>query len=75
MSMEPVAAHYSSGGDLGDAIAERLENAGKDTSALTPPDLASVDEFIPSPGRAIRRSAAGTRNVLILNTRQTGHRR
>jgi ubiquinone/menaquinone biosynthesis C-methylase UbiE len=40
-----VAAHYSCRNDLADAIAERLQNAGKDLEALTTADLATVDEF------------------------------
>jgi ubiquinone/menaquinone biosynthesis C-methylase UbiE len=40
-----VASHYSGDGDLADAIAHALRQAGKDTASLTTSDLASVDEF------------------------------
>ena len=41
-----VADHYAKdGGDLTDAIAVRLRNAGKDPGKLAPADLASIDEF------------------------------
>jgi ubiquinone/menaquinone biosynthesis C-methylase UbiE len=42
---DPVAVHYSGGGDLAAAIAASLRRAGKDLDALTTTDLASVDEF------------------------------
>lgn len=45
MPTDPVEAHYAGGGGLAKAIAERLEKVGKDLGALTPRDLASVDEF------------------------------
>ena len=41
----PVAVHYCEGGDLAQAIAARLQSAGKDLDALTTADLATVDEF------------------------------
>lgn len=41
----PVAAHYSSGGGLADAIADGLREAGKDPAAITAADLVSIDEF------------------------------
>jgi ubiquinone/menaquinone biosynthesis C-methylase UbiE len=40
-----VAAHYCGEGDLAQAIAARLQNAGRDLDALTTADLATVDEF------------------------------
>ncbi len=42
---DEVAAHYSGTGDLAEAIAKRLRDAGKDLDALTPADLAGIDEF------------------------------
>lgn len=42
---DKVASHYSSTGNLADAIAEKLRAAGKDTSALTTADLGTIDEF------------------------------
>jgi ubiquinone/menaquinone biosynthesis C-methylase UbiE len=42
---DEVATHYAGGGDLARAIADRLRQAGKDTSRLTTADLGSVDEF------------------------------
>ena len=43
--VDKVATHYAGGGDLAAAIADRLRQAGKDTSRLTTADLGSVDEF------------------------------
>jgi ubiquinone/menaquinone biosynthesis C-methylase UbiE len=40
-----VASHYAGGGDLAQAIAEKLRTAGKDVTKLTTADLATVDEF------------------------------
>ncbi|MFQ5959166.1 MAG: class I SAM-dependent methyltransferase [Alphaproteobacteria bacterium] len=41
---EEVASHYTRG-NLGDIILSALTDAGKDIDALTPADLAPVDEF------------------------------
>ena len=43
--VDKVATHYAGGGDLAAAIADRLRQAGKDTSKLTTADLGTVDEF------------------------------
>lgn len=40
-----VARHYGGEGDVAEAIAASLRNAGKDMTRLTTADLASVDEF------------------------------
>ena len=40
-----VAAHYCDEGDLAEAIAVRLQSAGKGLDVLTTADLATVDEF------------------------------
>jgi ubiquinone/menaquinone biosynthesis C-methylase UbiE len=42
---DKVTTHYGGTGDLVDAIADSLRRAGKDLDALTPADLAGVDEF------------------------------
>jgi ubiquinone/menaquinone biosynthesis C-methylase UbiE len=42
---DKVASHYSGGGDLARAIAEKLRRAGKDISKLTTADLETIDEF------------------------------
>lgn len=42
---DKVASHYSSSGNLADAIAARLRGIGKDPNALTTADLGSIDEF------------------------------
>src|SRR5690606_5132418 len=42
---DKVASHYSSSGNLADAIAARLRGIGKDTTALTTADLGAIDEF------------------------------
>jgi len=42
---DAVAAHYSGGGALADAIAASLRRAGKDLTALRTSDLAPFDEF------------------------------
>lgn len=49
---DQVTAHYSGGGRLAEAIAERFKDSGKDVGTLTTTDLAPVDEF------HIRRRAA-----------------
>jgi cyclopropane fatty-acyl-phospholipid synthase-like methyltransferase len=43
--IEDVSAHYSSGGDLAEKIAEGLRSAGKDLNELKAIDLSAVDEF------------------------------
>ena len=43
--IDDVAAHYSGGGGLAEAIAERLRSAGKDLDQLKTTDLTAVDEF------------------------------
>ena len=43
--IEKVAAHYSSGGDLAEKIAESLHSSGKNLSDLKTVDLSAVDEF------------------------------
>jgi ubiquinone/menaquinone biosynthesis C-methylase UbiE len=43
--IDQVAAHYSGSGGLADAIAESLQNAGKELNELKTTDLATVDEF------------------------------
>jgi ubiquinone/menaquinone biosynthesis C-methylase UbiE len=40
-----VASHYSEDLKLADAIAQKLQSAGKDLNKLTTADLATVDEF------------------------------
>jgi ubiquinone/menaquinone biosynthesis C-methylase UbiE len=40
-----VASHYSEDLKLADAIAQKLQSAGKDLNKLTTTDLAAVDEF------------------------------
>lgn len=42
---EGIEAHYSGGGKIAEAIAARLQGAGKALDKLTTLDLASVDEF------------------------------
>lgn len=42
---QPVSEHYDSGGDLGARILAALCAVGKDPDALTPEDLAHVDQF------------------------------
>jgi ubiquinone/menaquinone biosynthesis C-methylase UbiE len=42
---DEVATHYSGRGDLAEAIAGKLREAGKDIGALTTADLGSIDEF------------------------------
>lgn len=43
--IDKVASHYGVGGDLADAIAAKLREAGKDLAALTTADLGTIDEF------------------------------
>ena len=43
--IEKVSAHYSSGGDLAEKIAEGLQSAGKNLKDLKTVDLSAVDEF------------------------------
>ncbi len=45
VSSDSVSAHYGKDGDLVDAIAGRLTEAGLEISTLSTSDLASVDEF------------------------------
>ena len=42
---DAVARHYSDGRDLADVIAHALRSAGRAPDALSPRDLATVDEF------------------------------
>jgi SAM-dependent methyltransferase len=42
---DKVASHYTAGGNLANAIADRLRQAGKDIDKLTTADLGPVDEF------------------------------
>jgi ubiquinone/menaquinone biosynthesis C-methylase UbiE len=43
--IDDVASHYGGRGDLADAIAERIRNAGKALDQLKTTDLATIDEF------------------------------
>ncbi|MFA9420258.1 MAG: class I SAM-dependent methyltransferase [Gammaproteobacteria bacterium] len=43
--IEKVSAHYGSGGDLAEKIAEGLQSAGKNLKDLNTVDLSAVDEF------------------------------
>ena len=43
--IEKVSAHYSSGGDLAEKIAEGLQDAGKNLKDLKTVDLSAIDEF------------------------------
>jgi ubiquinone/menaquinone biosynthesis C-methylase UbiE len=43
--IEKVSAHYSSGGDLAEKIAEGLRSTGKNLKDLKTVDLSAVDEF------------------------------
>lgn len=43
--VDDVTSHYSGEGDLADAIAAALRQAGKDPDTLTTADLRAVDEF------------------------------
>ena len=42
---DKVSAHYGSGGELADKIADSLRGEGKDLAALRPTDLSYIDEF------------------------------